>query len=162
MLVRRAFAMGRPFSIIAAATFNASPAKVFAVAEDLARWNDWSPFFRMETGVASEVSTPSSGVGAHYTWSGKRTGRGRMEVLETTPGERVVLNLEFIEPFKAVNRTVFTLTPTASGGTHFKWEMSGERPLVMVIVAALLRLDNKLADDFVAGLGLLRGIVDGA
>jgi uncharacterized protein YndB with AHSA1/START domain len=107
--------MGRPFSIIAAATFNASPAKVFAVAEDLARWNDWSPFFRMETGVASEVSTPSSGVGAHYTWSGKRTGRGRMEVLETTPGERVVLNLEFIEPFKAVNRTVFTLTPTASG-----------------------------------------------
>ena len=154
--------MGRPFSIAAAATFNASPAKVFAVAEDLARWNEWSPFFRMEAGVTSEVSTPSSGVGAHYTWSGKRTGRGRMEVLETAPGERVVLNLEFIEPFNAVNRTVFTLTPTASGGTHFRWEMSGERPLVMVVVAALMRLDNKLADDFVAGLGLLRGIVDGA
>ena len=154
--------MGRPFSITAATTFNASPEKVFAVAGDLARWNDWSPFFRMETGVASEVSTPSTGVGAHYTWSGKRTGRGRMVVLETTPGERVVLDLEFIEPFKAVNRTVFTLTPTATGGTHFKWEMTGERPLVMVIVAALMRLDNKLADDFVAGLGFLRAIVDGA
>lgn len=131
------------------------------MANDLSRWNDWSPYFRMDPDVKFTLTGPRSGLGAIYAWDGKKMGRGRMEITASEPNERITMSLEFLAPMKATNVVHFTLTPSSSGGTLFRWEMSGDRPWLMVVMAFVLRLDRMVSAQFDEGLRLLKGIVDG-
>jgi CheY-like chemotaxis protein len=65
-----------------------------------------------------------------------------------------------VKPFKAVNETVFTCEPLASGSTRFSWTMSGDRPWPMVVLAALLGLDRMLARQFDEGLAMLKALAE--
>ena len=154
--------MGRPFRIERSIQISASPEAVFAVAADLARWNDWSPYFRAAPETAFTVSSPSNGVGALYTWEGRKAGSGRMEITSQVPDQSVTLRLEFFAPFKAVNQTDFSCAPAPGGGTRFTWAMSGDRPWFMVVMAFLFRLDRMLAGQFDEGLQMLKGVVERA
>jgi hypothetical protein len=153
--------MGRPFRIARSIDLAAAPSVVFAVVSDMLRWNDWSPWYRMEPSAATRLEGPRSGVGSALSWDGRKAGKGRMEIVALEAGRRVELRLDFLTPVKATNETVFALEPTASGGTRFTWSMSGERPWLMVIVAMLLRLDRMLNGQFDDGLRQLKAIVDG-
>jgi hypothetical protein len=153
--------MARPFRIERSIDLAAAPSGVFAVVSDLSRWNDWSPWYRMEPTAPTRLEGPKAGVGAVISWDGKKTGTGRMEVVSVEADRRVDLRLDFLTPMKATNQTVFALEPTPSGGTRFTWTMSGERPLLMVVIAFVLRLDRMLNGQFDDGLRQLKAIVDG-
>lgn len=152
--------MPRSFSISASAILNATPAAVFAVVQDFARWNDWSPFFAEDPQVQFAIQGPNAGLGAVYTWNGKRSGKGRMEIVEVVPNERVVSKLEFFAPFKAVNETRWTIAATEQGATRFTWTMNGERPLFMALLGSLFGFDKRLKRTFEKGLAKLRGLVE--
>ncbi len=153
--------MGRPFLIARSIDLAAAPTAVFAVVSDLSRWNDWSPWSRMEPTAAARLEGAPTGIGSAISWAGRKTGAGRMEVVALDPDRSIELRLDFLKPMKATNRTVFALEPTASGGTRFTWSMSGERPLLMVVVAFLFPLDRMLNGQFDDGLKQLKAIVDG-
>ncbi len=153
--------MGRPFRIERSIDLSASPSAVFAVVSDLSRWNDWSPWARMEPTAPTRLEGPRTGVGAAISWDGKKTGSGRMEVVSVEADRRVDLRRDFLKPMKATNQTVFDLEPIPSGGTRFTWAMSGERPLLMVVIAFVFRLDRMLNGQFDDGLRQLKTVVDG-
>lgn len=95
---------------------------------NLRAWEDWSPWQEETEGYAVEYSGPAEGVGARQSWSGRKSGKGTMEVTRTTT-EQVVVQMEFPKPFRATNEVRFDLLPTADGRTDLRWTMSGEQGL---------------------------------
>ena len=153
--------MGRPFRIERSAALRASPEAVFAVISDLGRWEAWSPYAAMDPATVSTLSGDPASVGGSYEWKGPKMGAGRMEITSISPGERVVMKLEFFAPMKATNEATFSVAPTPSGGTTVTWAMTGERPWAMVVLAMLLRLDRMVEGQFDQGLARLRTLCDG-
>ncbi len=151
--------MPRAFHIERSIELAATPAAVHAIVDDLGRWKDWSPYVRMDPDAVMTLSGPPAGVGAALAWQGERSGAGRMEIVESVPGERVVLRLDFERPMRATNTTRWTMSPAGAGSTRFTWSMEGDRPLGMVVLAAILRLDNMIGKQFDDGLALLRDVV---
>ena len=59
-------------------------------------------------------SGPDHGVGSAYHWAGnKKAGEGEMAITGVHP-DAVVVDLDFLKPFKATNVTTFDLAPAAA------------------------------------------------
>lgn len=139
-------------------TIAAPPERIHAILEDFHQWQGWSPWEEMDPDLKREFSGPEKGLGSHYAWEGnKKVGKGSMEITASTP-ERIDIDLEFIAPFRASNKTVFELVPRGKG-TRVVWTMTGERGLLMS-VAGKLFFDKAIAKDFDRGLAKLKALAE--
>ena len=159
-----AFVATRPdhFRIERNAHVAAPPATVFALINDLHRFDTWNPF-RSEPapGVTKSWDGPNEGPGASFSYAGGESGDGRLTILESQPGERVVIKLEFFKPFEATNQAIFTLTPE-NGGTRVSWAMEGENTLMGKVMSLVVNMDTMLGKNFEQGLANMDAIARGA
>ncbi|MBL0371931.1 SRPBCC family protein [Rhizobium sp. KVB221] len=158
LLVLVIFAIRRPneFSISRAIMIRAPAETVFPLIDDFRQWPSWSPWERLDPAMKRSLSGSPSGSGAVYEWEGnKQVGAGRMEILSTTPSSRVDIKLSFYKPFRAENRTTFSLTPQ-HGGTQVNWEMSGTNNLMFKIMGILMNMDKMVGRDFERGLAAMK------
>ncbi len=137
---------------------DAAPAAVHALIDDFHQWTRWSPWEELDPALERTYSGPQAGVGSHYAWTGNnKVGQGSMEITASTPG-RIHIDLEFLKPFKASNKTVFTLAPEGDR-TRVEWAMSGERNLAFVVLGRLF-FDKAIAKDFDKGLAKLKAAAE--
>jgi hypothetical protein len=140
------------------AVINADPATIHAILNDFHEWGKWSPWESKDPQLERTFTGNEQGVGAKYAWTGnKQVGSGTMEITGSTPS-RIDIDLEFITPFKAKNKTVFELSP-AEGGTKLSWVMSGDRNIVMTVLGKLY-FDKAIAKDFDKGLASIKGLAE--
>jgi uncharacterized protein YndB with AHSA1/START domain len=143
------------FRIERSAVLKASPEAIFKHINDFHLWTAWSPWEKLDPDLKRTYSGAEQGVGAIYEWSGNgKAGQGKMTILESTPYQRIVLELQFIKPFPATNRTEFTLTPK-EGGTEVSWAMSGTHTFVNKLFTIFMDLDKFVAPQFEEGLANL-------
>ncbi|MBL8001517.1 MAG: SRPBCC family protein [Flavobacteriales bacterium] len=91
---------------------------------DFRKWGAWSPWEKKDPAMQREFSGADSGVGARYGWKGNNNvGEGGMAITQVTP-EKVMIDMQFIKPWKAECLAEFHFTPQA-GGTHVRWTMDG-------------------------------------
>src|SRR6185436_17101875 len=94
------------FRVSRSATFSAPPEVVFPLVNDFHNWEAWSPWAKIDPAVKNTFSGPISGKGAGFAWSGNnKVGEGRMTITESRPSELILIQLEFLRPFKATNTT---------------------------------------------------------
>ena len=137
-------------------TVAAPPAAVHALIASFPEWVTWSPWEGLDPDMTRTYD--GAGVGASYAWSGnKRAGEGRMTFTSITPA-RVVVDLEFLKPFKAQNVVTFDLTPVGDG-TRVAWTMSGQRNLAFAVMGKLF-FDKAIAKDFQKGLASLKAAAE--
>lgn len=149
-----------PYAIARLTRIDADPMRVHALVNDLGEWQAWSPWEDLDPGLRRDYSGPTSGIGAAYAWDGnKKAGRGRMEVVESTP-ERIVIDVRFEKPFRSTSTSTFDLL-RLGGGTEVTWTLSGERGAVSGFMMGLLKVDNALAQDLEKGLGRLKAAAEG-
>src|SRR5262249_45288078 len=106
------FAATKPdtFSIQRAASIKAPPEKIFPLINDFHNWASWSPWEKLDPALKRTYSGAASGQGAIYEWEGnKKVGKGRMEIVESSPPSRVAIKLDFLKPFEAHNTAEFAL-----------------------------------------------------
>src|SRR5690348_2822407 len=88
------------FRIERRASIKAPPEKVFALINDFHAWPLWSPWEKRDPAMSRIHSGAPAGTGAAYAWEGnKQVGKGRMEIIESTPPSRVRIKLDFLAPF---------------------------------------------------------------
>ena len=146
------------FSNSRSTLIGAAPATVHGLINDFHQWQAWSPWEPLDPDLVRTYSGAASGVGAKYAWQGnKKVGTGPMEITESTP-EHVPLDLEFIAPFKASNKSVFQLTPVGDG-TRLEWTMSGKRNLLMSVLGAVY-FDRAIGKDFERGLAAIKRLAE--
>jgi uncharacterized protein YndB with AHSA1/START domain len=99
------------FSVAREGQINAPPEKIFALINDFHEWTKWSPWEKMDPNLTRNHSGITAGKGAVYDWSGNRqVGQGQMTITESAASSRIDIDLHFMKPFEARNKTVFSLT----------------------------------------------------
>ena len=148
------------FRVQRTASVKAPPEKIFALINDLHGWATWSPYEAKDPAMKRTFSGASGGVGAVYGWEGnKEVGEGRMEIIQATPPNRVVIKLDFLKPFEAHNTAEFLLEPKG-GATDVTWAIYGPCPFVSKVMQVFFNLDTMIGKDFEVGLASLKTLAE--
>jgi uncharacterized protein YndB with AHSA1/START domain len=152
------FAATKPdtFRIQRRTSIKAPPEKVFALINDFRNWESWSPWEKMDPAMRKTHSGPTMGRGAVYEWAGnKKVGKGRMEIIESSPSSRIMIQLDFIEPFEAHNMAEFSLKAERDF-TSITWAMYGPTSYMAKLMGLFLNMDNMIGKDFETGLSNMK------
>jgi len=150
------------FRIMRSANIAAPPEVVFMQVYDLHRFQEWSPWAKLDAGCKTTFEGPAAGVGASFSWSGnKKVGEGRMTLTESRPPERILFELEFLKPFKATNTTEFTFK-LDGGQTVVTWAMSGKCNFMAKAFGLFMNCDKMVGRDFEKGLAEMKSLAEAA
>ena len=146
------------------ASIKAPPEKIFPLVNDFHRWGTWSPYETKDPAMKRIFSGQPAGKGAVYEWDGdKNVGKGRMEITEATPPNKVLIKLDFIKPFEGHNTAEFTMEPKGDN-TVVTWAMYGPCPYMAkvmgVVMGLFMNMDDMIGNDFAAGLASLKAAVE--
>lgn len=153
---------GQPdeFKVARSAAVAAAPEKVFAHVNELRKWEDWSPWAKLDPDAKSTFEGPESGVGSAMSWSGNRkVGEGKMTITESTPASFIQFRLEFLRPFKATNTAEFEFAPRGKQ-TLVTWTMLGTNNFIGKVFSLFFNCDTMVGKDFEKGLASLKSIVE--
>lgn len=156
------FVASRPpeFSVTRSMVMSAPAATVFEQVNDFRRWQAWSPWAKLDPNAKETFEGPEAGTGAAFAWAGNnQVGEGRMTITESRPGEQIVMRLEFIKPFKAVNTTEFTFR-SQGAQTLVTWTMSGKNNFIGKAMSLLMNCDKMIGGQFEKGLAQLKSVVE--
>lgn len=157
-----AFVATRPssFHVERSATMKAPAAVAFERVDDFHQWAAWSPWDKLDPALKRTYSGPSAGVGAGYAWAGNdKVGEGAMTITAAQPGEKIVLKLEFLKPWKATNTTTFTFKG-AGDSTTVTWAMAGESDFMGKAFSVFMDMDKMIGADFEKGLATLKTVAE--
>jgi hypothetical protein len=156
------FVATRPatFEIKRSLLINAPPEVVFDQVDDFKSWNAWSPWEQLDPSMQKTYNEVPSGVGASYHWVGnKDTGEGAMKITEATAPSHLGIDLDFIKPFEAHNRTNFNFEKTGEG-TTVTWAMSGTNNFMGKLMHVFMDMDKMVGPEFEKGLASMKTVAE--
>src|SRR4051794_6277183 len=92
--------LNRPadFRVARQIIISAPPVIVFPHVNDLHKWQEWSPWARLDPNAKSTFEGPPGGVGAIFRWDGNmQVGAGSMKVIESHASDLVKFQLDFLK-----------------------------------------------------------------
>jgi hypothetical protein len=157
------FVASRPahYRVERSQTMAAPPEVAFEQVDTLKTWSSWSPWEKMDPGMDKTYTGPDHGVGAAYEWSSSKAGKGKMTIVESTPGKQVALDLHFIAPFENNAHAEFTFAP-AEGGTNVTWAMAGDNNFMGKLFGLFMNMDDMIGKDFETGLSGMKTVAEAA
>jgi hypothetical protein len=142
------------------ATLAAPADAVFAQVNDLQKWEAWSPWAKLDPNAKTTFEGPSAGVGAIMRWDGNmEVGVGSMEITESTSAERIVMKLEFLEPFASTSTGEFAFK-TEGLNTVVTWSMSGTYNFIGKAMSLIFDCEKMVGGKFEEGLTNLKALVE--
>jgi hypothetical protein len=148
------------FRVVRTATMRAPASAVFAQINDFHNWQAWSPWARRDPAMKQTYEGAAAGEGAIYSWVGNReVGTGRMTLVESRPGERIRIALEFFEPFAATSTAEFTFEPEGHG-TVVTWSMTGRNNFIAKAIGLAMNMDTMIGSDFERGLAAMQSVAE--
>lgn len=136
----------------------ASPLDAFALVNDFHKWAGWSPWDKLDPNMQRTFTGAAAGTTAGYSWTGNdKVGEGRMTIVESLPGERIRINLEFIKPWPGQNTLVFVFAPQG-GGTQVTWSMDGTNSFIAKAFSMFMDMDSMVGKDFEKGLAQMKAL----
>lgn len=78
-----------------------------------------------------------------------------MEILASTPPSKILIKLDFIQPFEGHNQTEFTLIPK-DDMTEVTWVMSGPNTFMGKVMSVFVSMANMIGKDFESGLNNMK------
>ena len=148
------------YRLTRSAVIAAPAAAVFAQVNDLRKWDDWSPWAKLDPNAKVTFSGPQSGPGATFQWSGNdKVGAGTMTITESKPNERVATRTNFIKPFAGTSNSDFVFS-AAGGQTDVIWTVSGKQTFIGKAMCLFVSMEKILGPDFEKGLAQLKQVVE--
>ena len=155
--------MSRPdsFRVERAQDIAAPAAIVYDQVVDFHNWAKFSPWEKLDPSMKKTFEGPNSGVGATYSWVGNdKVGEGRMTLTEGTPPSHVGINLEFIKPFSATNKTDFNIKEIDATHSNIAWVMTGNNNFASKAMSLVMDMDSMVGGDFERGLTDLKVVAE--
>ena len=156
------FSATRPdsFRVERSIKIKAAPEKIFPFINDFHQWPAWSPWEKIDPATKRTLSGATSGVGAIYEWNGnKEVGQGRMEIIESTPSSKALLNIDFIKPFEGHNKVEFTLAADGDS-TKVTQAMFGPQPFIAKVMCLFFDMDKMVGGKYEEGLATLKSAAE--
>jgi len=153
---------GRPdeFVVSRSTAISAPPEEVFPRVNELRKWEDWSPWAKLDPNAKSTFEGTPAGVGAVMSWDGnKKVGAGRMTIVESQPNDRLRIQIEFLRPFQATNMAEFQFK-AESAQTLVTWSMMGKNNFFFKAFSLFMNCDDMAGKDFEKGLASLKAVAE--
>ena len=148
------------FRVERTASIKAPPERIFTQISDLEAWAAWSPYEKKDPAMKRTFGAVTAGKGAVYEWEGnKNVGKGRMEIIDAPAPSKIVIKLDFLEPFEGHNTAEFTMSGK-DGATTVTWAMYGPANFVSKLMGVFFDMDKMIGTDFEAGLANLKTIAE--
>lgn len=148
------------FRVERSTTVQVAPEQVHALVNDFNNWGAWSPWEKLDPAMKKTLSGAASGKGAVYEWEGNdQVGKGRMEIVESAPPSKVVIKLDFLQPFEAHNTTEFTFAAEGDA-TKVTWAMHGRNNFLSKVMSVFMNMDQMIGADFERGLGDMKAVAE--
>ena len=90
---------------------DATPAKIFPIINDLNDWEPCSPWTLAEPTAIINVAKD----GKYHDWDVDIIGSGNLKITSEVKNESVVMNVQFLKPWKSKAITKFHLKKTKKG-----------------------------------------------
>lgn len=143
-------------------TIAAPPAAVYPWVADFKKFDQWSPWEKLDPAMKKTFSGPDTGVGSRYEWSGNDdVGTGSMTVTAAKEGESLTMDLEFVEPWQSKAETGFALAADGEG-TKVTWTMSGDNDFMGKAMGLFMDMEGMIGKDYDEGLSNLKKKVESA
>jgi hypothetical protein len=146
------------------AVINAAPADVYGHVYDLAKWEAWSPWAKLDPNSKVTFEGPTSGPGAIMRWAGnEKVGRGAMAITEAKPSEAITIRLDFVEPMEGTSTVGFQFQPQGQT-TEVVWSMNGNQGFVERLICTVMGVDveTMIGKDYERGLANLKTVAEAA
>jgi len=148
------------FRVTRSGTIAALPAAVFGHVNDLHKWEDWSPWAKLDPNSETRFEGAEAGEGAVFHWSGNdQVGEGSMTIIESKPNELVRIQLEFVRPYEGNSTSEFTFVPQ-NDQTQVTWTMTSKNNFMSKAVNLLMDMDAMLGSQFEEGLANMKSVVE--
>ncbi len=139
---------------------SAPPDKVFPHVNELRKWDEWSPWAKIDPAARSTYDGPAAGIGAAMSWDGnQKVGAGKMTIIESRPNDRIRINLEFIRPFQSNTLAEFNFVPEHTQ-TAVTWSMCGNSSLFFKLFGLVMDCGDMVGRDFEMGLASLKAVAE--
>ncbi|MES2325491.1 MAG: SRPBCC family protein [Pseudomonadota bacterium] len=151
-------AMTKPdsYTVTRSITIKAPPEKIIGLVSDFHQWPTWSPWEKLDPNMVRTHSGAASGKGAVYHWKGNDdVGEGRMEITDVAMPGKVLIKLDFIDPFESNNTTEFTFVPQGET-TTVTWTMTGPMQFMTKLMSVFSSMDAMIGKDFEKGLAQMK------
>lgn len=139
---------------------NVPQAQVFTMLNGFERFNEWSPWAKLDPNTQYEFKGPSQGVGAFMSWASQQAGvgAGSQEIIESTPPTLIRVKLAFVGQGDAV--AFYRLEPMETG-TKVTWGFDTEFGNdVIGRWFGYLMFDSMLGADYELGLSNLKMVLE--
>ena len=147
------------FSVERSATYDVPAQTIFEHVNDLHKWQEWSPWAKIDPSAMLTYDGPQAGVGAAMAWSSenREVGKGRMTITDSRINELIKLRLDFTEPMQATNTADFRFKSNGSQ-TTVTWSMSGQKNFLMKVIGLFMNCEQMVGDEFDKGLANLKSV----
>jgi effector-binding domain-containing protein len=138
---------------------NTTPEVPFNLINDLSKFNDWSPWYDIDTNTSytnSEITTDS---GAWISWKSENpdVGNGKLSITESKPNELIVTKLEFEGWDPSGASYLFT---TENNTTKITWSMDSDMGYNVIGRWFGLFMDKMIGKDYDKGLAAIKKICE--
>jgi hypothetical protein len=146
------------YAVTRSTTIAAPPQVVFGQINDFHKWEAWSPWAKIDPAMKQTYSGAPEGPGASYHWSGNdKAGEGNMTIGESSPNERVLIELLFTRPYVSSSVIAFTVKPDGAGSA-VTWNMTGRSNFALKAISLFSSMDKMVGPDFEKGLAQLKTV----
>ena len=142
-------------------TINAPSEVIHEQINTLKNWNNWSPWYKMDSAMKIEYNGTEAGPGASYKWSStnSKVGNGDLTITASTP-DSICTAMNFMDNGVATSKFAFA---RSDSGTKVTWSMEsdmGSNPAKRLF--ALLLMDKMLGSIFEGGLADMKKVSEAA
>lgn len=157
VVVGAAFVLPQIVHVERSTVVKASPEEVFAVVNDLTRFNEWSPWAKLDPKTKYTIDAAPTGVGAKMSWTSDVVGGGTQEITESVPFKLIKTKLSFGDKGEAAASFTFT---AVEGGTKVVWGFDSDTGYNPVSRYMGLMFDSWIGKDYEEGLVNLKAVVE--
>lgn len=141
-------------------TFDASPEAVWAQVSDFGNFSKWSPWHKHDPKMETQLSGKPGEVGHKYSWQcNDDAGSGSMTMIAIQPGQRIDIDLLFVEPFEDKATTAYVLSKEGEGKTKLTWSMRGNNNFMGKIICVFMSFEEMIGKDYDEGLTNLQKVL---
>lgn len=146
------------FRVERSTTINAPADKVFALVNNLEKWDSWSPWADLDPNATHSLEGSAEGVGAIMRWAGNRdVGEGSLTITKSEPSSLIEYKLDMIKPFADTSTSEFHFDADGDK-TTVTWSMYGEANFVHKAMALIFNCKKMIGERFEQGLENLKSV----
>lgn len=137
----------------------APPEIVWSQLSDFSRWKHWNAWEKEDPTQKTTVTGEPGKPGHKSSWSGEKTGRGSMEIVDAKAPTHLGIKLTFIEPMTGEAKTALDLSGNGEM-VNVTWSMDGTNDFMGKLFSLFMDMEQMIGSKYEEGLANVKGIAE--